>query len=517
MPYTYTKKVYKDIPFKCVLRKKGYYNVEGFYTAPSQSMFIYSYFTSYSGLTLDSEQIGSSPLAIKINGGELPVRYSYCSDTIGCLKAAGQNYNVTVPSYNNYATVGSPIINYDTGIVSNCSNNNYLTVAEGFSSSSPYKIMVKFTTGSSFPQYFSIVKSNNKSIIPFYLNYANLGAYASSDGSSWNMFSHHHIADLSANTTYEMMFEFTGSAYIWYQKENGVWNELTRVTSSTQTISPQDFIIGMSDSNDSFGGTFDLSEFKIEVNGDTLWTPLASVEKIYDNFTKVGSIAVDRLSGIVSGFSNSNTVMLPETFDPGNNPWEIQFKVHYVASTGRQRMFNSTIDNRGLMFHTSGSNLVYVISSGSSSWDILFNSNVGGFQLQDNTDYVFKLAFTGTAYTVNVSTNGGAFVEILNHSSSTPMSATGYMLGRSESSSEPFLGTFDLTQTKVKLNNETWWTPAIAMEKPAIGLLPAGVTDDGSAQTWNLFYNDDVFLMSTASQLSGYSWCGSIAVPAHNI
>ena len=51
----------------------------------------------------------------------------------------------------------------------------------------------------------------------------------------------------------------------------------------------------------------------------------------------------------------------------------------------------------------------------------------------------------------------------------------------------------------------------------AVGLLPSGVTDDGTEKTWNLFYNNGVFLLDTVATMNGYSWCGTISIPAHTV
>ena len=51
----------------------------------------------------------------------------------------------------------------------------------------------------------------------------------------------------------------------------------------------------------------------------------------------------------------------------------------------------------------------------------------------------------------------------------------------------------------------------------AIGLLPSGVVDDGTAKTWNLFYDSGVFLLDTVATKQGYSWCGTINIPAHTV
>ena len=89
--YTYTKQVYSNVPFKYVVRRKGYYDNFGFST-DATLIWIRNYY-SYSGLTLSSEQISGSLMTVSITGGELPDK-SYCANTLGCLATAGQTYTV---------------------------------------------------------------------------------------------------------------------------------------------------------------------------------------------------------------------------------------------------------------------------------------------------------------------------------------------------------------------------------------------------------------------------------------
>lgn len=91
--YTYTKQVYKNVPFKYVVRKKGYYDIWGFATQSELPIILSSTYHSYSGLTLSSEQITGSLMTVNITAGELPDR-NYCETTLGCLAPAGQTYTV---------------------------------------------------------------------------------------------------------------------------------------------------------------------------------------------------------------------------------------------------------------------------------------------------------------------------------------------------------------------------------------------------------------------------------------
>ena len=105
----------------------------------------------------------------------------------------------------------------------------------------------------------------------------------STDGSSW---AYDVTGDyvLSANTTYYIKLEFTGTDYICtlYDESKTVLETLTR-TDSTKTVSNANIRWGYVPSN-SFNGSIDFGETYININGAIFWKPFQDI--------KIGSVNI---------------------------------------------------------------------------------------------------------------------------------------------------------------------------------------------------------------------------------
>lgn len=129
---------------------------------------------------------------------------------------------------------------------------------------------------------------------------------------------------------------------------------------------------------------------------------------------------------------------------------------------------------------------------------------------------MIKVEFTGTAY--NIYLNGT--LDASYTSSSAISSGDINFIGAafvSNAVGSPFGGEIDLVQSSIIVNNQVWWQPytkANAYETESFKGILVG-TDDGSAKTYNLFYNKGTYLLDTVSTKTGYSWAGTIIVPAH--
>lgn len=197
-----------------------------------------------------------------------------------CYAPKGINYNYKrkqdVKYYDNFTVVGSPVVNTSTGIINGLTTNDYITLKELFDYSKSYQIYVKFTTPSSINGFMPIVGTTVQySLIPFYFNNGSfeLVSYASSNNSSWDLWTNKSIKVLSANTIYNMMFEYTGSAYIWYELIDNEWIELTRTANSTPVYNGGLLKIGSWLNNTGFTGIIDLSQTYIKISNEIWWVP----------------------------------------------------------------------------------------------------------------------------------------------------------------------------------------------------------------------------------------------------
>lgn len=181
------------------------------------------------------------------------------------------------------------------------------------------------------------------------------------------------------------------------------------------------------------------------------------------NATIVGSFArIDE--GIASGFSASNYLTLSEVFNPQSNTWEQVWSVTTGANTSTtyQRILAQT--NVGTAA-VSGYDLR--VDSGKIVLYVEGTAFTGATVLQDNTHYLIKAQYTGSAYILSYSTdNGESWVEDCNVASTVtgvPDMNVPQYVGIWKSTyngapSEQWLGTIDLTQSYININGERWWS-----------------------------------------------------------
>lgn len=192
------------------------------------------------------------------------------------------------------------------------------------------------------------------------------------------------------------------------------------------------------------------------------------------NATIVGSPTI--VEGVVSGFSGSNYLSLPETFIPvSGDTWEIGFEVTTGSNvTTQQTILGSIPPNCGGIWLALGRNskasLDLSVGSGtdsSSDWNIV-NHIAGTTTITANTTYYIKIIFTGSEYQVLISTNNIDWIKDISVTSSAVPSAytnkIGICLKGGSTYDYPWLGSIDLTQSYIKINNKDWWYGTKAVE-----------------------------------------------------
>ncbi len=214
----------------------------------------------------------------------------------------------------------------------------------------------------------------------------------------------------------------------------------------------------------------------------------------YDNIVKCahkynvdieGNITIKE--GNVSGFSTNDYIRLEKPFNPKDNTWEIKLKFTTGNDlSSKQRIFHSCKgageSNRfGLCFSLYQGNFNFFGSSDGTSW--LFDL-VGSHTFLPNTTYYVILSFDGSKYSLKYSFDNIDYIEDAFHKSSSPIySSLSYSyLGvySGESLREPFLGSIDLSETYIKINDELWWAPVITeIPEETANVLDGGIQSDG--------------------------------------
>ena len=173
------------------------------------------------------------------------------------------------------------------------------------------------------------------------------------------------------------------------------------------------------------------------------------------NVNTVGTLTNDK--GVLSGFTTANYAKIPNTFNPEDNTWEQLWKI----TTGDTIEGTQYFIGNAYCFQIYLADSLFKLDIGNgTAWTSPSNQGVNA--VNTNTTYYIKLIFDGTTYKVLVSNNNEDFVEeITVEDSTTQIShifAIGYTLSASSSSSVlPFLGSIDLNESYIKINDQLWW------------------------------------------------------------
>lgn len=212
------------------------------------------------------------------------------------LKSEGQKnyrdnypdyYDWIVKEYNGTSNNLKKDINVDKigdltvedGVLSGFSDSNYAKFPIMFNpSSNPWEIVLKVNTGTIASTYNCLLHSTSKdkAFSPVIeLKNGELHIYLSSNGTSWDITSQLKCGVLSANTDYWLKLEFTGSAYNVYVSTTRTFgNTPTATVASSSPIKTTEYSkFGINfESLYPWGGTIDLKESYININGKRWWT-----------------------------------------------------------------------------------------------------------------------------------------------------------------------------------------------------------------------------------------------------
>lgn len=159
--------------------------------------------------------------------------------------------------------------------------------------------------------------------------------------------------------------------------------------------------------------------------------------------------ALTNTNGVLSGFSASIYAIVSGAFNPANSTWEMNFKVTTGASvSGEQEVFSD--GNNGLELQLYN-----------AKWALEFNGNTvgtGTYTVLANTTYYLRLKFTGSAYTLEYSTDGSAYTTDITYSNSTAYTGGILFLGLDKNiESQAWGGSIDLNKCNIKINNTLSW------------------------------------------------------------
>lgn len=531
MSTTKQLKVYKGLPNIIKSRARGYWDsivVDSFETDGTTKNITMD---AYDGLFYSTSLSPNDILMIDLSGTILPYKWDYNDKLVNskyCFKPAGQNYDVEYYTYNTFTVIGTPTINYETGVISGCTGRNHIRIvtSKNFATGSidSFEIAAKVHTPTTWTNNGRIYNSTS-----------------SADGFVMEITQSRPLvaigsviidvapASLTSDKDYWFKATYDGTTAKGYYSEDGInYTEYSSNAASSSDMSIADVVLDMGQRSYNnyananicaWSGAIDLNDCYLKVNDEIIWSGLSTTT--YNNYTITGTLTVNEASGIVSSFGSSNYINLPKSFDPGNNTWEMVFKVTYNTSGISYQRLCGARNNTSLSQIVIGAGsetshkLITWISSNNTSWNIA-SSVKGNTVLQNNQTYWIRAKFTGTNYIISLSTDSITYNEEINISSTLTIKNNNsvFLIGNAELSGY-WSGSIDLSECYIKINDEIWWKAGGANINSFAGCT-VDYTDDGSAVTLNCFALGDTSVVLTENNTyDGGTYLGTVNIPSH--
>ena len=458
MSTTKQLKVYKGLPTLIKSRARGYYDDKTVLTfntdAESQNITM----DVYDGLSYDIVSSASGVKVLNFVNTVLPYKWDYSSALSTnryCFAPVNGGSDVPIYTYN-FNIIGSPTINNTTKIVGNFSGSDYLTIDgnPNFQNANSWEFVTKVTVGST--------SAHQKIIHGYGLNfgvtnsgYLHLWLY---NNGSWFVDSNVCSASLLSTNPF-IKLSFDGTTYSCYISPDGETWTLKYSYNSTIKITPNSYTLKLANNGSEYWrGTIDLSKTSITINGDAWWIPefTSHTEKFYyvdcykyNNFTKVGSPTINEDTGLVSNFSTSNYLRLPQTFNPGTSDFEIVIagiqednSSYVIAGTQNSTMALSL--QKSCFLSTGGSTynislpITSTYSSGQKTW--------------------LKIVRQGNAFTRYSSLDGTTWVTESSATDSSSLNSVTLNIGfYGYETSKSYIGTVDLSETYINVDGSRFW------------------------------------------------------------
>lgn len=184
------------------------------------------------------------------------------------------------------------------------------------------------------------------------------------------------------------------------------------------------------------------------------------------NVLVIGSPTITE-QGVVSGFSTSNYIR-PTAFKPESNPWEMVWKITTGDDVSGSQCIFSVEDTSSIragvrVFVEDGRFYLLANTSSSNAWSVVAK---GLYTVLPNTEYYVRVSWDGSIYKVDYKTEKSSpYSTDIYVNNSNPIyrisaeneDAIGVQM-RGGVASNNFLGSIDLSESYMKVNDEYYWT-----------------------------------------------------------
>ena len=501
----------KGMSYKVTAKARGYYDYSTILN-PDGTAITYD-MTPYDGLNynVDLTYNAYRDATIDFSKTKLPclglVNQSLQTSEY-CLKAIGQNYDLTeyTSVYTNITVHGSPTI--DNDVVSNFSSSNYIVINLNMSSKTIY---LKVTTGSNLSSSQNIVSFDGYFDLQVYNNV--FGCY------DWGAVTNYTLlSDITANTTYYWKIELSETdktKKYSYSTDGVTYTEAKSFTDSGMSYnSANDFCLGVhgSNKNNPFYGSIDLAKSYIQEklsSGDYVVYNLNETSIIKEiNGTYVNNPEIDY----------TNNILNPNKINSGDGYVKLS-KVHIFNNEIKVlkfRISSTPYSNRTLFtfqqmcqFYTSSGSIYFDYKNTSSNWT---NNTIVNGNISENIWYSISMEFK---------LNNTLILKVIKDSDSSIIFEETYtdvdiLFNQDIDSAVGSTwegGNYAYAYCSLNYNDlVTYKTKSYA------GIYDPDYTDTGAAKTLNCFSNGNQFVvLSEKENYQNYTYLGTVTIPQHKV
>lgn len=195
------------------------------------------------------------------------------------------------------------------------------------------------------------------------------------------------------------------------------------------------------------------------------------------NYIKNGTLNEDR--SFINNTTTANNIDVPEIFTPSDyDSWEIHLQ--FITSnnvTTQQRLLGNRSGGQlaNIALGITNGKFQWYFSLDGSTWAATDTGSGSSFVVQPNTIYHYKItcdynyATSLYTYTFSVRTDSSTvYTTIGTYSSSSKIHGATKVLTFGATNASGFLGSLDLDNCYIKLNNDIWWKPFCNINKHCI-------------------------------------------------
>ena len=416
----------------------------------------------YSSVRMGSEIIWQ-PVTEKIHGNVLDYIDQGDAETLNSYLAKKDNHNVK-----NALNFGKPAID-ENGALSQASQTRYIqSILEDFSTAKDFEIHAAFKLNETSSSYRTIISADNNAGFTMCITPNMKLEYNCGNGT--NSWANGVISSetLETGIKYYAKVVKTGTTYaLYHSKDKETWTSDGSFSYST-TIAGRHITIGRISYGEGFvNGEIYLQDTYVKTADGLWWQPeITNVSKkangtIFYNTPLISNNEADFTTFVKQYVSTA------QMFKPESNSWEIsgKYKFNTLAVSGifGTGYTGGESDYRiSAILQTNGT-IWLGLSSNGTAWDICNSTSTKA--LSANTWYNIKLSYDGSAYKLQVSTDGETWTDYITITSSTSIYdfENKVVFGTnpySSNSNTNMTGQISLPNCYVKVNEQMLWTPS---------------------------------------------------------